>query len=1051
MRYFPRIRWRSAVLQGTVFAAVFMTFCIGIPAEEHTAMLMGTIFDPSGASVRDVRVILLGENTEIRRYSITNETGYFVIPELVAGSYTLQAYGPGFKPFQVTHIVLATGDRRDLEIHFKLRPDRAVVTVYGNGKEGEGSVATTIDPQLVQDLPVLGRSFPSLFLLTPGIVMMPAQQALSNDREFSFNGQSTNANYFTVDGVSVNTAVGVDGDQLDLGQGVGYGVAGTSMNVLPADAVREIEIQTATLSPMFGRQAGGQIQLTSRSGTGQFHGAVSEYFRNSALDAADWFSNRDDSSKPQLRQHDFGGSLGGPFRVPFAGVRDRSFFFFAYEGLRSLQPTSFETDVPSLSLRKQAPLALQPYLKVFPVPSGPEDPDSRTASYTVSNSSPASASAYNLRLDHTSGSQMAFFLRYSYSPSLATSSTTGWNLSTSESRSQSVTVGATWTPNAHLTNTFRGNYSKDVGSTKSGLLNRDGPNAPSEDVLLPNRSWAGKSYSATYNFMDSSYTVATPAANAVRQINIVNNTTFAVGRHTTIMGVDGLSLLGDTRPNSTALFVNYLSPQSVQSGNADYLAIESQDGIQLVQHSLSLYIRDVWHPNNRMAFDYGIRWELNPAPHALNGQHLYTVVSGNDLALADPRAPLYRTRYTDIAPRIGISYLLNQSAGHELLLRVGAGINYSLGNTSSMSLTSAFPHVRQFGASNVVFPQAATNLPSPPSPKLTPPFDGQSFYGYSSNYAAPKVYQWSIGIEQSLTPDQNLSLTYVGSIGRRLFVKQAFVDPNSNFIHDSLVSINRSDAVSDYNALQVQYKRRLSRGLQALASYTWARSRDDASRDLPVLSTPYLTDLKTEYGPSAFDLRNSFGAALTYEVPVVAERRWIRTALGHWGLSTFVLARGGMPVDVTYGTWIANQLFPMRPNRVPGQPLYLPQSSTPKGNILNPNAFIISGESQQGTLERNSIRGFSFWQADLGVSRTFQVADKVQLQWRAEFFNMFNHPNFGDPNSNLGEVDDGELFADPSFGQITSMLNTSLGGSGAQKQFQIGGARSIQFALKLSF
>ena len=1051
MRHSPQIRCRSSVLQVAAFFFIFMTSCAAMSAEEHTAILMGTILDPSGAPVREVQVVLLRENTEIRRHAITNDAGYFVLPELVPGSYTLQAYGSGFTPFQVIHIALAAGDRRDLDIHFKLRPARAVVTVHENAKEGEGSVATTIDQQLVQDIPLPGRSFPSLFLLTPGIVMMPAQQALSNDREFSFNGQSTNANYFTVDGVSVNTAVGVDGDQLDLGLGVGYGVAGTSMNVLPADAVREVDIQTATLSPMFGRQAGGQIQLTSRSGTSQFHGSVSEYFRNSALDAADWFSNRSDVAKPQLRQHDFGGSLSGPFRLPFQKVRDRSFFFFAYEGLRSLQPTSFETDVPSLSLRKQAPPALQPYLNVFPIPSGPEDPDSRTAPYTVNNSSPASASAYNLRLDHTPGNRTTFFLRYSYSPSLATSSTTGWNLSTSESRSQSVTAGATWIPNAHLTDMIRGNYSKDVGSTKSSLLHDDGPNAPSENILLPNRSWAGKSYSATYNFMDSSYTVATPAANAVRQINVVNNTTFAAGRHTTTLGADWLSLLGDTRPNSTALFVNYLSPQSVQSGIADYVAVESQDGIRLVQHSLSLYLRDVWRRNSRMTFDYGIRWELNPAPHALNGQHLYTVSSGNDIALANPKAPLYRTRYTDIAPRIGMSYLLNQTAGHELLLHVGAGINYSLGNTNSMSLTSAFPHVRQFGASNVVFPQAAANLPSPPGVKLVPPFDGQSFYGYCSNYAAPKIYQWSIGIEQTLTPDQNLSLTYVGSIGRRLFVQQSFVDPNSNFINDSLISINRSDAVSDYNALQVQYKRRVSRGLQALVSYTWAHSRDNASQDLPVLSVPDRMDLKTEYGNSAFDLRNSFGAALTYEVPVVAERRWIRTTLGHWGFSTFVLARGGMPIDVTYGTWIANRLFPMRPNRILEQPLYIPQVSTPKGSVLNPDAFVIPGDSHQGTLERNSIRGFSFWQADLGINRSFQLADKVQLQWRGEFFNIFNHPNFGDPSPNLGEMDGEELFADPSFGQITSMLNTSLGGSGAQKQFQIGGARSIQFALKLSF
>lgn len=1051
MQSSPQSRCVGSLLRIAIALLVLMVFHPGMLAEDHSSVLMGTIIDPSGAPVQGVRIVILRENADVRRRALTNDAGYFVIPALEPGLYTLQAYGAGFAAFQVVHIVLGAGDRRNLGIRFQLNPAHAVVTVYGNAKDDEASVETIVNQSLVQNLPLPGRSFPSLFMLTPGIVMMPAQQALSNDREFSFDGQPTNANYFTVDGVSVNTAVGVDGDQLDMGQGLDYGVAGTSMNVLPADAIHEIDIQTGTLSPTLGRQAGGHVQLTSRSGTSQLHGTVSEYFRNSALDAADWFADNAGITKPQLRQNDFGGSLGGPLRFPFHKNGNTTFFFFAYEGLRSLQPTSFDTDVPSISLRKQAPAALQPYLNVFPLPNGQEDISTRTAPYTVSNSLPASADAYDLRVDHVQGDKLTFFSRYSYSPSSVTTTGTGWNPSTSESRSQSVTTGITWTPEAGIVNSFRGNYSKDIGSTENSPNDVGGMNVPPEAILLPDKSWAGTSYSATYNFMDSSYTIASPATNAVRQINIVNNTTLSFGRHTVTIGGDWLSLLGDTLPNNTALFVDYLSPQSVESGVADYLDIESQDNIRLIQHNLSLYVQDSWRRSNRMTLDYGIRWELNPAPHALNGQNLYTVSSGNNINLASAKDPLYRTRYTDIAPRIGVSYLLSQKAGHELLFRAGAGINYSLDNTSSMYDASAFPHVRQLGISNIIFPQAATTLPSPPSLKLSPPFDGQSFYGYCSNYAAPKIYQWSVGVEQSLTSDQNISFTYVGSTGRRLFVQQSFVDPNSNFIDQSIVSINRSDAVSSYNSLQIQYKKRLSSRLEALASYTWAHSRDNASQDLPVFSVPTLTNLKTEYGNSAFDLCNSFGAALTYDIPQIANKGWMRALIGNSGISIFALARSGMPIDVTYGTWVSNQLFTMRPDLVPNQPIYINQPSMPKGNTLNPNAFIVPTTLRQGTLGRDSIRGFPFWQADLGLHRTFRLTDKSQLQWRGEFFNVFNHPNFGDADSYLGEVDNGELVANPLFGQITSMLNTSLGGSGAQKQFQIGGARSIQFALQLSF
>ncbi|WP_188552857.1 TonB-dependent receptor [Edaphobacter dinghuensis] len=1022
-----------------------------IQAQDRAALLMGTVSDPAERPVRSVQIFIVGDKNQVRRHVATGVDGYFVVPELLPGSYTLEAYGDGFAAFQLKHITLGVGDHRTLGIHFILKFPYTVVTVYGDPINSVTTV-TMVDQNLIQNLPIPGRSFPSLFLLVPGVVLMPAQQSLSNDREFSFDGQPTNANYFTVDGVSMNTAVGVDGDELDLGQNVSYGVAGTTMNILPIDAIQDIQVKAGNLPSTFGRQAGGHIALTSRSGTNKFHGTASEYFRNSALDASDWFTNHAGLPRAQLHLNDFGLTLGGPLWLHDGEKHNSNYFFFVCEGLRSLQPTAFNTDVPALELRQRAPAAVQPYLNVFPLPNGPEDVSAQTATYTASNSLPASSNAFSLRIDHFQGDHLALFARYSYSPSQVTSTWTGWNLSISKSRSQSATFGVTSTLSPRTTNNLATNYGKDIGSTKSYLSVVGDSSVLPEDLLLPNYAWQSKSYSAVYTFLDSEYAVATPAVNSVRQINIVDNLTTTRSHHAFTIGGDWLSQLADTLPNHTAVSVDYLSPASVQSGIADYVYVAAQDNIRFVQHNLSLYLRDIWHSNHRWTMDYGIRWELNPAPRALDGQQLYSVSDTNTIRLANGKSPLYPTRYTDFAPRMGLTYLLNSQAGHELLLRAGAGISYSLNNTSSMYDTSTFPHTSQIGASNVSFPAGAVTLPYPPTPKLQPPFDGQFFQGYRTNYAAPKTYQWNIGLEQSFTPDQFIDVAYVGSLGRRLFVQQSLIDPNASFINQSVVSINRSDANSSYHSLQVQYKRRLSRGLEVIASYTWSHSRDDASEDIPVSSNSQLaSSLKGEYGNSDFDLHNSLGTAFTYDVPSIASGKWTQRVFEHWGISSFAWTRSGMPIDVTYNDWVADLPFPMRPNLASGQPIYIREPSLPGGMVLNPDAFTIPTGGGQGALHRNSIRGLPFWQVDLGVRRDFPLKNSIRLQWRGEFINAFNHPLFGDPNSGLGDVQSGELTRDASFGQVTSMLDNSLGGRGPQKEFQIGGARSVQLAIRLSF
>jgi hypothetical protein len=271
--------------------------------------------------------------------------------------------------------------------------------------------------------------------------------------------------------------------------------------------------------------------------------------------------------------------------------------------------------------------------------------------------------------------------------------------------------------------------------------------------------------------------------------------------------------------------------------------------------------------------------------------------------------------------------------------------------------------------------------------------------------------------------------------------------PNANF---GFVSVTSNSATSDYNALQVKFQRRLSRGLQALASYTFSHSIDIASTDAVAnyLNTPgSIASPNIDRGNSDFDIRHSFTAGVTYDLPSPEANKIAHAALGGWSVDSYIFARTAPPVNVVVGIVFANgiALYP-RPNVVPGVPLVLYGSQYPGGKAFNPAAFTAPPTGQQGDFGRNVLRGFGAWQVDFAVQRQFRITERLGLRFRAELFNLFNHPNFGQPDNNL---------TDPLFGRSTQMLASFLGSGGANGGFnplyQIGGPRSIQLALKLQF
>jgi hypothetical protein len=274
----------------------------------------------------------------------------------------------------------------------------------------------------------------------------------------------------------------------------------------------------------------------------------------------------------------------------------------------------------------------------------------------------------------------------------------------------------------------------------------------------------------------------------------------------------------------------------------------------------------------------------------------------------------------------------------------------------------------------------------------------------------------------------------VGNAGRRLLLQRTLtVTPfNPNFSNVRLVT---NDATSDYHSLQVQFQRRLSRGLQALTSYTWAKAIDVVSSD--VASNILLR------GPSDFDIRHNVTGAVTYDLPTFTSNGFAGAFLRRWSVDTRFNAQTALPLNITSGTIIDpldGTQIARRANLIEGVPIYIEDERFPGGRIINRAAFSIPLPNQQGSLSRNVVRGLPAWQVDLALRRQFKLREGFTLAFRAEAFNVFNHPNFGTINNNLTST---------TFGQATNMLNAQL--SGLNPLYQIGGPRSFQFAIIMRF
>ncbi|HUQ92499.1 MAG TPA: TonB-dependent receptor [Bryobacteraceae bacterium] len=1060
--------------------AVLFVLCLSsLPAfaQVSSGSLNGLVTDAGGAVVPNASLKIRDTATGVVFETTSNQTGFYAVPNLKPAIYEVTASAAGFKASIVRNVQLEVN--QTLRLDLKLEIGEVLQTVEVSGavpllETVNTKLGTVVETKQVTELPLNGRQFAQLILLTPGALPLALGQSTAFKVQLGagsyspvINGQRSRYNNFSLDGVENNDPM----------------FNSYAMNP-SVDAIQEFSVQSRGNVGEQGRSMGSDVIVVTRSGTNQFHGSAWDFLRNTKLDARNFF----DPQRPDFRQNQFGGTFGGPLRFPRYNGRDRTFFFGYYEGFRYVRSSNGITTVPTEAMRRgdfSAPGLPTIYdinttradasvpggytRSAFPgnmIPSARIDKnasDILQQVYPLPNLGGFSRNFINttpqrqqndqasLRLDHRLSGANNLFGRISYND--------GYNASPGAIPSTSTRITNTaWNATVSDTHIFRPNL---IGHFQFGL-NRYTSNSvgnPLPDSVLSATGWNKVYPSGAPDLLMLTLSIADAAGSGGSFTPIgphtffqfINDVSWIRGRHTVKAGFT-LDHLDSFQASPQAGIGFGRRPTSdlrdlVGSGYGvasfllglptDSRRAAGDTSAQLSQFEYHGFVQDELRVTSKLTITAGIRYSyvqsMKEARDAYSGLDLGT---GNYLlAVRNPitgAPPNLRQRWVDpdwnnFAPRVGLAFLLDSKT----TIRAGAGIYYSFTDYVQYFADPAgnwpFGFSESVGPLNDFFVDSALGNPFTRSSGAQLPNspEGQGGYSINPRMKTPYSTQWNLSIQRQLPWDSVLDLSYAGSTSVKLL--QSIAENNAvpgpgpvaarrRFPNYGPWTWDDNGAPSSYNGFSTKFQKRFSRGLSLLASHTWSHNLDVFSTERGGTNSGPQDPLywRADRASSTADIRHTFLLSNVFELPFGRGKKY----LSH-----------GVPAAV-FGNWQWSNILGL----YGGQPVNVTlgfdnagigRTGGQRPNLIgapalenrtrlrwfNTAAFGRPAQFAFGNTGRNILRGPALKNFDIAAVKNIPIHEQKSLQFRAEFFNALNMVNFANPVANFSSQDFGVILS----------------------------------------
>jgi carboxypeptidase family protein len=1043
-------------------AALAIAWLQAVPARAQAdASISGIVRDASGAGIDGAIVVIKNTETGSERELQTDSSGRFHAPSLAVGSYELVVDKPGFRSERRSGVVLVVGQHEELALTLQVGDIKQTVEVNANPDQLSATTEDTsglVGERQVKELPLNGRSYDQLLTLNPGTINYTSQRAggtgTSNSElgnMFSVSGHRPQENLFLLNGVEYTGASEISNTP-----------GGVSGQLLGVDAVREFAVVKDTYGAEYGKRPGAQVSIVTAGGGNDFHGSAYEFVRNSAMDARNFFDLPD---IPDFQRNDFGGSLGGPIRA------DKTFFFGNYEGYRQTLGLSDVTLVPDNTSRAAAVSSVQPLLALWPLANGPEILTSTGAPSGIATaySSPIQNIREDFgtaRLDQIFSNQDSFAAVYTVDDSWAHSPTTNpYSFDNVTLRGQVASLSETHVFSSNLVNKAIFGYSRGAFYFNSGTT-----------VDLPGWIHDGSPVGAVVvgggTTLNGASQITNGGTNAGSNLRAVRNlftgsdqVSYTRGRHTFTFGgwVQRIQS-NDSLAQDQYGQISFTNLQSFLKGSVStYTYTPNYTPLAWRTTEVAGFAEDTIKLKSNLELRVGFRAEGTNGWNEAQGRASNYAFDSTGVIITQPVVGSSALAVNNAkflpAPRVAVAW--SPFGSQKTVIRAGFGTYYGLLDNLSYRLDQNGPYNTVFAVKSIPFSSISPDATYTGS-KVIPS-------GVQPNLQTPTVESWNLKIERELFAHTTIAVGYVGSHGyHELLSLDANLPtpticpaspcptgyPAGTLYYSTGAALANKDVwntthwfsegVSSYNGLEVDVNHRWANGFQLRGVYTFSKTLDDGDNlntSVATNSPAFLSDPLNpgaDYGRASFDVRNSGVIQGTYDLPFARSaaaqgQHWKKILAADWQVSSIVTLQSGLPFTPQLSYNPSND----GDTRNPVRPSWNPDF---QGNVIlggpneyfNPLAFIQPLNGTYGNVGRNILQGPSLAQFDFSLAKRWALSERFTLQFRSEFFNIFNHTNLNTPNPVVYAADTGA--PSPTAGVITSTATTS---------------RQVQLGLKL--